>query len=460
MAKFGNRMDIWRRAHFSGVLSDIGNFVAYGIRRFVRDRMTQAAGALTYTTLLALVPLLAIAFSIFSAFPAFDAIQDKIQDMIFNNLVPEVGQDVRGYLTSFTANASQLTAVGVVALALSAVLLLSTIESTLNTIWRVERQRPILTRLLMFWAVLTLGPMLLGASFSLTSDVFTTAERWAGEASAYVPTTGGNILQSLESPIAIVLQSLAFTTLFFAVPARSVRIRDAAIGGVISGVAFELLKSGFKAYLTAFPTYQTIYGALAVFPIFLIWLYLCWTVIILGAVFAASFPEWWRSREPEVDINLTPARRLQAAVALLAVLGGKAQTGGAVTQDDLAAAIPLEARDGIVETLRAKGYLVTTDDDSYSLSRDLHAVTVAELAHDLGLTLGLSAEDREHDDLGVVEERSLETVTGFLSGMLETLHASEKELLGRPVAEVIFSRAHPSEEHHSETSKHSKRANA
>jgi membrane protein len=433
---------MWRGSRFSGILADIGNFASYGVRRFLKDRMSQAAGALTYTTLLALVPLMAIAFSIFSAFPAFDAIQDRLQEVIFENLVPEVGQDVRGYITNFTANASNLTTVGIVALGVSAVLLLSTIESTLNTVWRVERQRPILIRLLIFWSVLTFGPLFLGASFSLTSDVFSTAQEWAGESYAYVPSGGGGIWDALQSPIAALLQSFTFTALFYIVPARSVHIRDAAIGGVISGIAFELLKWGFKSYLVAFPTYQTIYGAVAVFPIFLIWLYLSWTVIIFGAVFAAAFPEWWQSRDPLVGVTLSPARRLEAAVALLSVLGKQSQSGGAVSQDMLASAVPLDARDGIVETLRAKGYLVTTDEDGFAVARDLNTATIADLARDLELSLGFTGEagtsaEGETAALAAENLSRLDEASGSLPEILSALHNAEDDILGLPIAEVI-----------------------
>lgn len=439
------RLDMWRRSRLRGIATDIANFVSYGLRRFLKDQMSQAAGALTYTTLLALVPLMAIAFSIFSAFPAFDAIQDRLQEVIFENLVPEVGQDVRGYITNFTANASNLTTVGIVALGVSAVLLLATIESTLNTIWRVERQRPIMMRLLMFWSVLTFGPLLLGASFSLTSDVFSTAREWAGESYAYVPSGKDGLWSMLQSPFAALLQSITFTALFYIVPARSVQIRDAAIGGVISGIAFEILKWGFKSYLVAFPTYQTIYGALAVFPIFLIWLYLSWTVIIFGAVFAAAFPEWWRSRDPLVGVTLSPARRLEAAVALLSVLGKQSQTGGAVSQDALAEAVPLDARDGIIETLRAKGYLVTTDEDGVAVARDLTTVTVADLARDLELALGLTsvgATVEAKPGLSEVADdlSNLDNTSGQLPEILSTLHDAEGRILGVAIAEVISER--------------------
>ena len=245
MTALRSRMDAWRHIRILGIIADIGNFVLFAVRRYHTDRMMQAVGALTYSTLLALVPLMVIAFAIFSAFPAFDEIQQKLQGLVFEKLVPEFVQDVRVYLAGFTQNARSLTAAGVVLLALSAVLLLSTIEATLNTVWRVDRPRPIMVRLLMFWTVLTLGPLLLGASFTLTSDVIAGAWQWAEE--GY---DSGNVNANwsvFERPVAALIQSIAFTLLFLLVPARSVRLRDAAIGGVISGVTFELLKWGLNA---------------------------------------------------------------------------------------------------------------------------------------------------------------------------------------------------------------------
>lgn len=426
------------RARAGLIARNVGSYAVYAALRFYRDRGLQAAGALTYTTLLALVPLLTIAFAIFAAFPAFQAVQDRIEIMLFENLVPEVGLVVRSHLTEFIRNATNLTAVGVVALAVSAVLLLSTVESVFNTIWRVERDRPLLTRLLIFWTVLTLGPVLLGASFSLTTGVFDRIGELADEGAAYVPIAidspawvffGGRVL-------ATALQSLAFTVLFMLVPARPVRLRDAAVGGAVAGVALEVLKWGFRLYLVNFPSYQTIYGALATFPIFLIWVYLSWTVILIGAVFAASFTEWRSTNVGRIDVQLDPPRRLEAAVVLLSVLADRARDGGAVLPETLAEALPIDDREALVEDLRASGYLVSTDEGGYALARDLHVTTLARLARDLGLTLGLDGRVA-----GEIAERRtarrLDATTGRLAERLTELFRAEERVLGLTVAEAL-----------------------
>lgn len=439
------RLDAWKASRASLILRDIGQYVMYAGLRFYHDRGMQAASALTFTTLLALVPLLTIAFAIFSAFPAFQAAQGLIETLLFENLVPEVGGQVRGYIADFTRNTTNLTAVGVVALGVSAVLLLATVESTLNAIWRVERDRPILGRLVIYWGLLTFGPLLLGASFSLTSNVFSVAQQLVndltGDGANYVNLAIESERWLLERPLAAALQTVTFTVLFMIVPARPVRIRDALIGGAVTGVSFEILKWGFKIYLVSFPTYQTIYGTLAVFPIFLIWLYLSWTVVIIGAVFAASFPEWWKTRNPTVGIELNPARRLEAAIAVLAVLAQQSRRGGTTAPDVLEENLPLDARDGVVEALRQRGYLATTDEESFVLSRDLYVTTVADLARDLGLALGHSPGDAGQGDSDVEEE--LDARVGPVVEVLQELGRAEDRILSRPLSEVIGKIATP-----------------
>ncbi|NQW10997.1 MAG: YihY family inner membrane protein [Alphaproteobacteria bacterium] len=436
MQQATTRLEAWKTARSTRIVRDIAAYGVYAIRRFYRDQGMQAAGALTYTTLLALVPLLAIAFAIFSAFPAFEAMQGKIETLLFENLVPGVGQDVRGYVASFTSNTTKLTAVGVVALGVSAVLLLATIESTFNRIWRVERERPAMARLLIFWTVLTLGPLLLGASFSLTTDIMGSLEHLISEGATYVPIDIDARSWNLDRVLAAAIQTVAFTALFVIVPARPVALRDAFIGGAIAGVAFEVLKWGFRLYLTSFPTYQTIYGAMAVIPIFLIWLYLSWTVILFGAVFAASFPEWWRSRDPSLALALTPARRMEAAMALLAVLADRARVGGETKPDALNEAVPLEAGDELLETLRETGYVTVTEGGGYTLARDLHVATLVDLARDLGLSLG--RDDAAPGGKGVHGVASdLDATGGRLPRLLRELAGVENGLLGVTIGELL-----------------------
>ena len=430
MTRTKSRMDHWRETRFAGVLSDIANFLLFAFRRFIDDGMSQAAGALTYSTLLALVPLLVIAFAVLSGFPVFDPVKLRMEELFLSILVPEVGSEVKTYLTDFTRNASNLTAAGIVALPITAVLLLSTIESTLNQVWRVDRPRPLMTRLLMFWALLTFGPLLLGASFTLSTDVVSLVQGGARD-TAYVPTLTLSF-SWLKTALAVLTQSVAFTLLYSVVPARHVPLRTAAIGGIFAGLLFQVLRWGFNTFLTSGSTYATIYGAVAIIPIFLVWIYLSWTVIILGAVLSASFPDWWRRRDPRTGRALSPAETLEVAVALLAALSRQAARGGTVTQEELSEAVPVLARDPVLEELRVARYIVETEDERLSLARDLHRVSVAELARDLGLALGLQHDAAKRPAFGRVAD-----ATGLLPGLLIRLQKAEDEILGAPVAQVI-----------------------
>lgn len=408
-------------------LADLGQFIRFALRRFRADGLTQAAGALTYSTLLALVPLLVITFAILSGFPAFDAVKGKMESFLLDILVPEAGAELSSYVSTFMANARNLTTFGVIGLAVTAVLLLSTIETTLNRIWRVERPRPIMIRLLIFWAILTMGPLLLAASFTFTADLAGAAARWAGEGMANPRLDPGAPL--LDRGLAVLGQSAFFTLLFKLVPARRVQLRHAVLGGAISGVAFEILRLGFNAFLTSGSAYGTIYGAVAVIPIFLLWLYLSWSVIIFGAVFAAAFPDWWQSRGATLEGPVTPARRLEIAVAFLGFLAGR---GGVATTAELEAIAPLDTGDAVLEALLAQGYLVTTDNDNIGLVRDLHRTTVATLARDLNLSLGM-AQDAEPD----AAMTRAEAGAGDLPALLDDLAGAEARLLDRPLAAIL-----------------------
>lgn len=429
-----SRINKWRETSFKDALGDIWSFALYTFRRFEEDRMSQAAGALTYSSLLALVPLLVIVLAVLSGFPAFDSVRDRVQEAFLGTLVPEVGAEVKTYLSEFATNASNLTAAGVIALAVTAVMLLSTIEATLNRIWRVDRPRPLLNRLLIFWAILTVGPLLLGTSFTLSSDGLALVQNWAREtASVDDFSLKGS---GLNTVLAILAQSAAFTILFVLVPARHVRLRDAAIGGIFSGLTFQILRWTFNSFLTSGSTYSTIYGAVAAFPIFLVWIYLSWTVIILGAVLSASFPDWWHRRDPLIGKPLSPAETLTVAAALLEVLGRQATSGGTVSRDALAEAVPVQARDAVTDQLLLAGYVVETEDERVSLARDLHVTTVADLARDLGLALGLQDSDGARPGLAAI----LSDMDG-IQVPLRDLKLAEDEVLAAKVADAVSHRS-------------------
>ncbi|WP_316292716.1 YihY family inner membrane protein [Aestuariicoccus sp. MJ-SS9] len=428
------QIDRLQRTRGAGIVAEVANFVIFAVRRFFADRLNNAAASLTYSTLLALVPLLVIAFAILSSFRAFDAVKDRMRQLFLDAVVPEAGAAITNYLSSFTENASNLTAVGVVALAVAAVLLLSTIEDTLNRIWHVERPRPILVRFLIFWAILTLGPMLIAASIALTSDVMHYARNSALFDLGVPAEVGRRGSWIIDNLVSVGINLIGFTALFVLVPARRVRVRDALIGAGFAAVSFELLSWGFNTFLTSGSSYETIYGAVAVVPVFLVWVYTSWMVIILGAVLAAAFPDWWQARSAELGVKVGPVERLELAVELLSRLHQRAQTGGTLDEETLMEATPFEARDDILDALNAAGYVVETENGRVALARDMHSTTLQDLARDLGMALGLAPGAEDALPEGMTDDYVADLTA--LRAALGRLHEAEGEILGTPIAEL------------------------
>ena len=256
-------------------------------RRFREARLGVSASSLTFTTVLALVPLFTVGLAVFSAFPVFGKFQDTIQRWLVDSLVPEsISRQVLGYLTQFSRKASRLGSVGLVAVLFSAIALMVTIERTLGQIWRLEHQRPLQQRLILYWSAITLGPLLLGASIAITSYV-TTASR------GVVEVLPGGLRWLLDS-FEFVLLVLCVSGLYFYVPNVRVRWRHALTAGLMAALGIELGKKVLTGYLSGMPTYSAIYGAFAAVPILLIWVYMAWLIVLLGAVVAASLPELGR----------------------------------------------------------------------------------------------------------------------------------------------------------------------
>ena len=268
----------WRDA-----LHDVRAFAFAVPRRLFEDRLTQAAGSLTYTTLLSIVPLLTIALSLATAVPVFDRAIGEVQDYVIENFLPDAGLDAfADQLSDFAAAAGRLTAIGIGALAVTAVMLMLTIDDTLNRIFRVERKRPLLQRLLMYWAVLTLGPLLIGAGLSMTTALVV---------HSFGVLDLDQVAETVLRMLPFLLTWAALVTLYVLVPNRRVKLRDALLGGLLAGVAFEVAKRGFALYVSHFPTYRLIYGTFATVLIFLVWLYVSWLVVLAGATFTAMLTE-------------------------------------------------------------------------------------------------------------------------------------------------------------------------
>jgi len=252
--------------------------------RFREDRLGLTASSLTFTTLLALVPFVTVALAVFTAFPIFGKMQFVLQRWLVDSLVPDsISRPVLGYLTQFAAKASGLGVVGFSILLVTALALILTIDRTLNNIWRVRRLRPLGQRVLIYWAAITLGPLVLAASLALTTSMASAASRGIGET---LPGSARFLFDSIE----FIVLAAGMASLYRYVPNTQVNWRHAWAGGVFVSVGIELAKKVLGLYLASVPTYSVLYGTFATLPILLLWIYVAWVIVLLGAVVAAYLP--------------------------------------------------------------------------------------------------------------------------------------------------------------------------
>lgn len=250
----------------------------------VKDqRLPQVAGALTFTTVLALVPLVTVVLAVFTAFPMFEQFYDKLQDYMLQSFFPDtLSGTILTYINQFSAKAKGLTAIGTVFLVGTALTTMLTVDRVFNQIWHVKRQRPLLNNIMLYWAAISLAPVLIGFSLSMSTALLNLSIKGVGLAQLeFFP---------LLSAIPLFFTVMAFAFLYLIIPNRAVRVKDAMIGGLLAAVLFEISKRAFAAYITHFPSYTAVYGALAAFPIFLLWIYLSWLIVLLGACTVAALP--------------------------------------------------------------------------------------------------------------------------------------------------------------------------
>jgi membrane protein len=292
--------------------SEARDLLRFARRRLTEEKLPQVAGSLTFTTTLALVPLLTIVLAIFTTFPVFSSFRASLEGYFVQTVMPKgIANTIINNLTQFASKATRLSAVGAVALMFTSSAMMATVERAFNQIWRVRRARPLAQRVMMYWALLTLGPLLFGLSLTVTSQLFMATNDWMRT----MPVVGA-LFYTLVS---VALTTGAYTLLYVAVPNRFVDWRDAVWGGLVAAVAFEVAKRLFGIFIKQFPNYTIIYGALAALPLFLLWIYLSWMITLVGALITAALPvvkyeRWWY--EP------VPGGAFVDAVAILKVLHG------------------------------------------------------------------------------------------------------------------------------------------
>jgi membrane protein len=367
-------------------------FAVFLGRRFVEDRCFETASGLAYATVFAMVPFAAAVFGVISTFPVFEAWSDQLTAFLFSNFVPAAARTVETYVRDSADSASKMTLAGVIGLLVVALLLMKGIEDTFNRIWRVPTGRGPLARFLMYWAALTLGPILVVVSLALSSYLFSMPLLAGGALGA------GPLLKT--TPFLLVLAG--FTCAYLIVPNRAVRWRDALAGGLLAAVLFELAKSGLSLYLRQVPTYEQIYGALAVIPIFLLWVYLSWIAVLLGATLAAALSAF---RYMPSERRLPEGLELLGMLRLLARFAEAQVRGQGVEIDELRRLEPSLSDDALMhllERLTALRVVSRGEAGGWLLVRDLDQMSVVEIYRGAKLRLPLENLPAEllQDDAG------------------------------------------------------------
>jgi membrane protein len=381
-----------------------GSFGRFVLKRFLGDRLFEAAGALSYTTVFALVPLSMVVFGVLSAFPVFNQWSESLTTYIFANFVPSAAKAVSGYLTDFSANTSKLTAAGALALIVSLLVTLTSVEAVFNRIWRVPTARPKFGRFLVYWTVLTLGALVAATSLALLTRFF---------ALAIFETVPGRWLEALllrVTPMAIEL--LAFAAIFKVVPHRTVKWRHAFAGAALSVFLFECVKSGLALYLGSFDSYQKIYGAIAFVPILMLWIFLGWSSILFGASFASSMSAF---RYQPVALRLPHGYELYGLLRMLGRFHHARARGKGLHSDEIQQLEPI-LTDSLIQDLLGQMAAINVvnraESGEWLLARDLDDVSLGELYEAAKLRVPVAeAHLPHHDDaLGIAV---MEVVNGL-----------------------------------------------
>ena len=367
-------------------LAAVWTFCCYALHRFSADGCFAASGALSYTTLVSLVPLGVIVIGILSLFPSFADTRQELLALAFSYFVPAISDQAAWWFQYFAGSAAQATAIGIIGIAGTGILMLVTVEDQLNALWRVTVRRPWSQRILAYWTLMTLGPLLVGMSLTLSTYLDTAARRAGFDPQAIAQLASG-WMHYFARLVPFVLELIAFTLLYCLIPNCAVRWRDGVVGAAVAAVVIEFLKIGFAIYIGAMSSYQTVYGAIAAIPIFLLWMYLSWMAVLLGAVVAANLPTW---RIDERLAHLSSGGvRLGFSLALIAALARAQRRGAACRTVDLANALGVATSmiDEHLKRLAQAGFTAPTQAGGWVLAWNPETATLHDLYGALDLPL-------------------------------------------------------------------------
>lgn len=415
---------------------DWPGLIRFVIRRFIGQECQKTAAALTYTTLFALVPLMTVAFGILSALPSTDEAGSGIQELLFSNLLPESSQMVSNYLADFAQQARNLTFVGVAFLIVTAILMMKAIERAFNNIWSVAEDRKGASSFLLYWSVLTLGPLLMGSGMAVTSFVVSHKLFLSATDSLGITAVFLQFLPLLTS-------SLAFMMLFHFVPKTHVPLKNAWIGGLFTAACFELAKWIFTQFVSQSPSYQVVYGAFAAVPLFLLWIYISWNILLLGATLVMALqryqPDWKR-------VNRNP---FMVAIQVLQLLFERWKQNKPVTKNELQEVIsPLSARQQreLMQVLQDNGLLIRVKNETgvkglpssyWQLGRDLSGLTQWQLLTLLPWPVPVALKADEKGAASTSPKGGFVTLSSSVINVLQCYLQREEAELSKPAQQLF-----------------------
>ncbi len=405
-------MDQWRQLLENGF-----HRLRYLVERYNTDRCRDGAAALTYMSLFALVPLMTVLYTMASAIPAFQGLEAEIQELLFENLVPETSAGLEDYFNDFSRQAKNLTGFGIAFLVITAVLMLRNIEQAFNRIWRTRGNRGAVSSFLLYWAVLSLAPVTIGLGLGVSTYLASFAnqlEHWD------IIGVGGLLLRTTP----YLLQVLGFTLVYAAVPNCRVPLRHALVGGVLAAMSFNIARAMFTK-LVAGSSITFIYGAFAAVPLFLLWIYISWIIVLLGGIVVHSLSAYQSDAQ---------ARRplLLKALELLEALWQRQRKGRTLRELELYQnrdlAVDAESWQQLRDILTRHRVITQDDNGHYLLARDLHGVSLWQLHDWLARDGDLSSPPRS--ELPAWETRAIDLLTRRREHNRQEMSLSLAELFG------------------------------
>lgn len=347
-------------------LDTFRRFLKEVFRQFVENETSLSASSLAYTSLLSLVPFMTVLVTIFAAFPQFGNVSDQIQDFIFSNFVPTSGKVVQEYINNFVDKSRNLKLSMSLFVFVTSIMMMYTMEKALNRIWDAKPSGNAIRKIIMYWTVLTMGPLLVGGGIALTSTMF-----------SYSGLEGIKVY--LVKFLPVIASTIGFFLIYLIVPNRKVSVKSAIVGALVAAILFEMAKRGFAWYVTTFPSYQTVYGTLAVIPIFLFWVYLSWNIILLGGTIAATLEtSRWRGHVQSYSAD----QRFLVVIDILYLLWTASTRGMVVSIHDVFERLNNIPDDEIyqqLDWLEANQLIETNQDGDYFLLRDMESISIGAL---------------------------------------------------------------------------------